>query len=79
MNAYFVTYRSLTQAQRARRELEQRGILSTLQRTPKALQTGGCGYGLRLSEREFIRAVPLPGGAQGVFLRRTNGGWEAQT
>lgn len=69
MKIFYVTYRSLTKAQRARKELLARSVRCELIRTPRQLQAGGCGYSLRMSDREFRRAQPLPEGYSRVFVQ----------
>lgn len=59
MKEWLVTFRSVTFAQRSQRALEENGIRCTLQRTPKAISRRGCGYCLRLRERDAIRAVGI--------------------
>lgn len=48
MNIYFVTFRSVTLAQRGEVALKKKGIACTLQRTPKWMEEQGCGYCLRM-------------------------------
>ena len=43
-----ITFRSVTPAQRAQNMLRREGISCALQRTPRYLESQGCGYGLRL-------------------------------
>lgn len=75
---YYVNYKSVTKAQRAQRELEKRGVQAALVRTPKALQEGGCGYSLRIGQRDFARVRPLPAGHGRVYLQ-SPAGWEEKT
>lgn len=60
----FITFRSVTVAQRAERSLERSGIGCTLQRTPKYLAERGCSYCLRLRLRNMDGALAV--------LRREN-------
>ena len=48
MRQYLITFRTLTQAQRAARLLERAGFTVTIRRTPAALSVSGCGYALAL-------------------------------
>ena len=48
MKFYYVTFRSVTHAQRGERLLQRDGIRCTLLRTPKWMEQQGCGYSLRL-------------------------------
>ena len=60
----FITFRSVTVAQRAERSLERSGIGCTLQRTPKYMAERGCSYCLRLRQRNMEGALAV--------LRREN-------
>ena len=64
MKTEFITFRSVTPAQRGQRVLQQGGIDSILQRTPRWMAERGCGYCLRLRPEDLMRAVDL--------LRREN-------
>ena len=59
MKTYFVTFRSVTFAQRGESVLKKAGVGCTLQRTPRWMEAQGCGYGLRLSLRDGPKAVEL--------------------
>jgi len=59
MKTYFVTFRSVTFAQRGESVLQKAGIGCNLQRTPRWMEAQGCGYCLRLSVREAAKAVAL--------------------
>lgn len=59
MRAYFVTFRSITLAQRGERVLRNGGIESTLQRTPRWMEARGCGYCLRLQSADLRRTMQL--------------------
>jgi len=59
MKTYFVTFRSVTFAQRGESVLQKAGIGCNLQRTPRWMEAQGCGYCLRLSVREAPQAVAL--------------------
>ncbi len=48
MKFYYITFRSVTHAQRGERVLHSAGIRCTLQRTPRWMEAQGCGYSLRL-------------------------------
>lgn len=64
MKTEFITFRSVTPAQRGQRVLQKAGIDAALQRTPRFMEERGCGYCLRLSPADLHRAVEL--------LRREN-------
>ena len=59
MEICYITFRSVTYAQRGERVLQRAGIGCTLQRTPKWMEQQGCGYCLRLRQPEVSRAVEL--------------------
>ena len=48
MGYYYITFRSVTYAQRGERILNTNDIRCTLQRTPHWMQEQGCGYCLKL-------------------------------
>ncbi len=59
MRMHFITFRSVTLAQRGQRLLHQAGIPSSLQRTPRKLQDRGCGYCLQLRSGDAMTAVEV--------------------
>ncbi|MBR3974070.1 MAG: DUF3343 domain-containing protein [Oscillospiraceae bacterium] len=59
MSVFFVTFRSVTLAQRGERVLNRGKISSQLQRTPRWMEEQGCGYALRVRGDEAERAVQL--------------------
>ena len=69
MEICYITFRSVTYAQRGEQVLRGAGIGSNLQRTPKWMQEQGCGYCLRLRMDQAHRAVELLR-HNGVPLRR---------
>ncbi len=48
MDFCMITFRSVTPAQRAERLLKQSGISCNIRRTPRWMETQGCGYGLQV-------------------------------
>ena len=64
MKTEYITFRSVTPAQRGQRVLQRAGVDSLIQRTPRWMAEKGCGYCLRLRPEELMRAVAL--------LRREN-------
>lgn len=48
MKTYYITFRSVTYAQRGEQVLKRAGMRSMLQRTPRWMEAQGCGYALRL-------------------------------
>ena len=59
MKEWLITFRSITFAQRGERAMKKNGIPCALQRSPKAISQRGCGYCLRMWERDAIRAVGI--------------------
>ena len=57
MNQYFITFRSVTMAQRGEGSLKRKGIRCDLQRTPRWMEEQGCGYCLRLRPEDAGRAL----------------------
>ena len=82
-NVYFITFRSVTYAQRGERLLNRRGERCSLKRTPRWMEEQGCGYSLRLQTDNIERAVTLLRGEQlpmrKVYLRREDGSLEEIT
>lgn len=54
-----ITFRSITPAQRGQRVLQQGGVKSSLQRTPRQMERLGCGYCLRVPSGQLERAAAL--------------------
>ncbi len=48
MNCYYITFRSVTHAQRGEGLLRGKQIRCSIQRTPRWMESQGCGYALRL-------------------------------
>lgn len=69
MSVYFITFRSVTLAQRGEGVLRKRGIRSQLQRTPRWMEERGCGYCLRLTQEDIAVAAESLRGA-GVEFRK---------
>lgn len=69
MKFYYVTFRSVTYAQRGEKLLNQNGFRCTLQRTPRWMEEQGCGYALRVWTKDVIPAVELLR-ENGVAMRR---------
>ena len=59
MKQSYITFRSVTFAQKAERILKRAGLECTLQRTPKELSQRGCGYCLGLQPGQIGRAAQL--------------------
>jgi hypothetical protein len=80
MGVIFITFRSVTPAQRGEAVLRKAGLRCALQRTPKWMEEQGCGYCLRLRQEEAPVAVNLLREAQvgfrKVYLQREKGNTE---
>lgn len=59
METVFITFRSITAAQRGERILKEAQMRAALQRTPRWMQERGCGYSLKLSSLIAEAAVEL--------------------
>ena len=59
MKLYFITFRSVTFAQRGEKVLQGGRIRCSLLRTPRWMEEQGCGYCLRLWTDDAIPAVEL--------------------
>ena len=77
MKFYYITFRSVTFAQRGELVLNKAGIRCTLQRTPKWMETQGCGYSLRIwtadaaASVELLRSEGIP--MRKVYVQRGDG------
>ena len=59
MKNYYITFRSVTYAQRGEKALAAAGISCALMRTPRWMEEQGCGYALRLHTSDVFPAVDL--------------------
>ena len=59
MRKDYITFRTITPAQRGQRLLRNNRIETTLQRTPGYMQERGCGYCLRLDPGQTAAAVAM--------------------
>ena len=59
MNVYYITFRSVTSAQRGEGALRTAGVPSTLQRSKSWMRERGCGYCLRLWTNDARAAAEL--------------------
>ena len=69
MKFYYITFRSVTFAQRGEQILNKAGIRCTLQRTPKWMETQGCGYSLRIWTADITSSVELLR-SEGISMRK---------
>lgn len=74
---YYITFRSVTYAQRAQRLLAEEHIQNAMMRAPKAMSVKGCGYALRIraSAAAHAAAVLQNGGVpySAVYRMRADG------
>lgn len=59
MNVYYLTFRSVTPAQRGENLLQKKGFRCVLQRTPRWMEEKGCGYCLRLPTDRIQEAARM--------------------
>ena len=59
MKFYYITFRSVTFAQRGERVVKDGGHHCTLQRTPRWMEEQGCGYALRVWTAEIQPVLRL--------------------
>ena len=80
MSVYYITFRSVTPAQRGEQLLRKNGFRCVIQRTPRWMQENGCGYCLRLGTDRIGEAVGLLQqagmGYRKVYLLRPDGNTE---
>ena len=80
MKDCYITFRSVTFAQRGERELKKAGFSCSLQRTPRWMEEQGCGYSIRLRCQDIMTAVELLRSKQipyrKVYLHGENGQME---
>ena len=57
MRFCLITFRSVTPAQKGESVLHRMGIECAIQRTPRWMAEQGCGYSLRLHQRDVAQAV----------------------
>lgn len=69
MNVYYITFRSVTFAQRGEEILRRGGISSVLQRTPRWMEEQGCGYCLRLRTDDVQTGATLLRGSRIPFRK----------
>lgn len=59
MKFCYITFRSITPAQRGEAMLRRSGVECSIQRTPRWMEQQGCGYCLRLHCAEVPAAVQI--------------------
>ena len=69
MKFYYITFRSVTFAQRGERFLQKQNIRCNLLRTPRWMEEQGCGYALKVWTQDIYPAWKLLR-EQGILMRR---------
>lgn len=69
MKLYYISFRSVTFAQRGEQVLTDAGVRCSLQRTPKWMEAQGCGYALRIWTEEIGEVLRLMRAAR-VMMRK---------
>lgn len=59
MGLYYITFRSVTFAQRGEKLLANRNLRVNLMRTPRWMEEQGCGYALKLWTNDISSAVQM--------------------
>ena len=59
MGLYYITFRSVTYAQRGEKLLSRQNLRVSLMRTPRWMEEQGCGYSLRVRYTEAARCAQL--------------------
>ena len=59
MMVYYITFRSVTTAQRGEKLLQNTGMHPVVLRTPKWMESQGCGYSLRIRTDALLPVVSL--------------------
>lgn len=77
MKFYYVTFRSVTHGQRGEKRLKQEGYHCYLLRTPKWMESKGCGYSLQIWTNDISPALEILRrekiAMQRVYLQKTGG------
>lgn len=77
---YYITFRSVTHAQRGEKVLAAQGYRCLLRRTPRWMEERGCGYCLQMTLEDIAPVLTLlrEGGIpQGkVYIRKENGAFQ---
>ncbi len=83
MRFCYITFRSVTPAQKGEGILRRAGVECTIQRTPRWMEEQGCGYSLRLRHGaaqmavETLRKKGIP--FRKIYLQMDNGAFEELT
>lgn len=77
MKWYYFTFRSVTAAQRGEGILKKNGIACVLRRTPRWMEVKGCGYCLRVRQRDWRGSLEVltkqESGFSGIYLQEEDG------
>lgn len=80
MKDCYVTFRSVTAAQRGESLLRRGGLDIILQRTPRWMEEQGCGYSLRMRHTDAAQAIGLLKHAgvsyRKLYIQKENGMFE---
>ena len=80
MKVYFITFRSVTTAQRGEKLLSENRYRCILRRTPRWMEEKGCGYCLQLTVGDILPPVTLLRSAgiplRKVYVQKENGSME---
>ena len=80
MKYCFITFRSVTPAQRGEKTLRRTGVECTVHRTPRWMEQQGCGYSLRLRHQDIVNGIAVlqENGIsyRKIYLQRENGVYE---
>lgn len=83
MKLYYITFRSVTYAQRGEKLLQRSKYRSTLMRTPRWMEEQGCGYALKVWAKDIYPAVELlrENNVQlrRIYIQRADGQYEEIT
>ncbi|MBO4938722.1 MAG: DUF3343 domain-containing protein [Oscillospiraceae bacterium] len=69
MRVYYITFRSVTPAQRGEQVLQRAGVRCSLQRTPRWMEERGCGYCLRVRPDDIGACVQILRHSQIAFRK----------
>ncbi len=59
MKMCYITFRSVTPAQKAERLLKTSGVNCAVVRTPRWMEEQGCGYSIRIPQNQLHRGVEV--------------------
>lgn len=80
MKNCYITFRSVTAAQRGEAALRRGNMEVMLQRTPRWMEEQGCGYSLRLrtEDKEHAKGILKNNGIsyRKIYIQRENGVFE---